>query len=152
MLKCRSCNAPLDEGQFIEYEDKIYSGQSKQQMCPYCGMPYSPLVLSRKLIHHKGLNGELIHSIRTALVDSGTMDNNQVMRQIFIDRHISPWSGRIPEGYTVSNRANGIINYLYHQNHISLGNALVLYLEVVGDTYNDEYFYKLSSEVVQSLV
>lgn len=150
-MQCKACQGKLDEGYFVEYQGRVYSALARAQECPYCGTPYSPLRISKKDVLCKGLSNKLIREISTMLIDSGTLDDNGTIRNIFKDRRINPWKNRIPERSNSLSRASAIIDFLHVQTHIHFGNGLVLLLEVLGDVYQDARFYELANKTLQAV-
>lgn len=105
--------------------------------------PASPEVVSQ----NAGIPPELLTKLRHTLEKCDEFATSRHLSAMFIDQRLSDWRNGIPEAGSITERVQKLIAWLFQKLHKQYGNGLVLFLQVLQESYQPED--QLKAELVQ---
>ncbi|MBA3531415.1 MAG: toll/interleukin-1 receptor domain-containing protein, partial [Ardenticatenales bacterium] len=80
------------------------------------------------------ISPELNKRLREVLLRCGPLDDSSELRGLFVEARLAPWRNRVPEAKSAQGRVTALIEALHDQENERGENALLLFVQVLGDT------------------
>ena len=85
-----------------------------------------------------GIPGELFARLRTTLLDCDEFYSPRQLRAVFATEELRPFRGNFPSVDSAAGQVDAAISYLHGKHRATGENALVLFLQILADNYQDQ--------------